>query len=435
MAPELKIPELKDVIKGDLAQNGDWIVAGVNAQMPWPVNSQKVRYCGVDLWVLPVMVDHYPGVALNRPNGISREDAERLIMRFLSAVSWIERGGILLEHLTGGNLPRPMGRNQKFIHAIQEDFDLSYLPEPADEKSRLALALMREGRGLNHPAYAFLSFYRVLEVAVPGKKRGDWIAAGLDEIKDHFANQALAELRKRVDDIGLHLRESGRHAIAHAGNDPIINPDDPSDMRRLSSELPVVRALAELAIAKELGVETAQSVWEKHLYELAGFKQIIGQDILQTMEGEQQLNEKTNWPPLRVELRKREPYSSLARLHVVEAVIVDKTVVVEMHSSTGYVALRFRLDIPNERLVFDINSDTAMKDDGSAEAAEAIAELCRFVRDYWGNGQLRILNADTGVLISRKDAFIPVNMWLDQDAADAVIEQWKAKAEERRRSN
>jgi hypothetical protein len=26
---------------------------------------------------------------------------------------------------------------------------------------------MREGRGLNHPGYAFLSFYRVLEVALP----------------------------------------------------------------------------------------------------------------------------------------------------------------------------------------------------------------------------------------------------------------------------
>jgi Methylamine utilization protein MauJ len=31
-------------------------------------------------------------------------------------------------------------------------------------QGRARLALMREGRGLNHPAYAFLSFYRILEV-------------------------------------------------------------------------------------------------------------------------------------------------------------------------------------------------------------------------------------------------------------------------------
>jgi hypothetical protein len=35
---------------------------------------------------------------------------------------------------------------------------------------------MREGRGINHPAYAFLSFFKVLEVAFPdGKKRATWI--------------------------------------------------------------------------------------------------------------------------------------------------------------------------------------------------------------------------------------------------------------------
>lgn len=47
--------------------------------------------------------------------------------------------------------------------SICEEFDLSYFPEPASERALLALALMREGRGLNHPAYAFLSFFRVLE--------------------------------------------------------------------------------------------------------------------------------------------------------------------------------------------------------------------------------------------------------------------------------
>jgi hypothetical protein len=72
------------------------------------------------------------------------------------------------------------------------------------------------------------------------------------------------------------------------------------------------------------------------------------------------------------------------------------------------------------------------RDDGSAEGAEAIAEIGRFTRDYWGNGKLRIINADTGALISRKDAFIPVNCWLDVNAANARIDEWRKRAQERR---
>src|SRR5271168_522750 len=69
--------------------------------------------------------------------------------------------------VTGGSLPRPMGREKKMGFSISDEFDLSYFREPTDQPALLALALMREGRGLNHPAYAFLSFYRVVEVAFP----------------------------------------------------------------------------------------------------------------------------------------------------------------------------------------------------------------------------------------------------------------------------
>jgi hypothetical protein len=34
-----------------------------------------------------------------------------------------------------------------------------------------------------------------------------------------------------------------------------------------------------LAIEEVFGVETSHTVWKKHLYELAGFKEILGPDI------------------------------------------------------------------------------------------------------------------------------------------------------------
>jgi hypothetical protein len=72
-----------------------------------------------------------------------------------------------------------MGRDKERGFLIRDAFDLSYLPEVIEEKAMLALALMREGRGLNHVGYAFLSFYRILEVAFPkAKKRRPWSPRG-----------------------------------------------------------------------------------------------------------------------------------------------------------------------------------------------------------------------------------------------------------------
>ena len=71
-----------------------------------------------------------------------------------------------------------MGRDKKRGFSICEEFDLSYFPEVTNEKAMLALGLMREGRGLNHVGYSFLSFYRVLEVAFStDKQRIAWISA------------------------------------------------------------------------------------------------------------------------------------------------------------------------------------------------------------------------------------------------------------------
>jgi hypothetical protein len=144
--------------------------------MAWPVKAEKFKYRGKEVWVLPVMRDMFPSIAIKGPQGLSREDCGRLLMRFLSAISWVQDSGALVEYITGGNLPRPVGRNKQAGHVICEDFDLSYLPESNDEKAVLALALLREGRGLNHPGYAFLSSYRVLEVAIPNaKNQMKWI--------------------------------------------------------------------------------------------------------------------------------------------------------------------------------------------------------------------------------------------------------------------
>ena len=51
---DLKIPELKDVLVGELADRGDWVVANIETDGTWPVVPQKVTWRGCEFWIMPV---------------------------------------------------------------------------------------------------------------------------------------------------------------------------------------------------------------------------------------------------------------------------------------------------------------------------------------------------------------------------------------------
>ena len=68
--------------------------------------------------------------------------------------------------------------------------------------------------------------------------------------------------------------------MAHASGDPVIDPDDPADSRRLWSERPIILSLAETAIEEFFGVERRSTNYSKHLYELEGFKRIFGDELV-----------------------------------------------------------------------------------------------------------------------------------------------------------
>jgi hypothetical protein len=434
MIPE--ILELKDVLTGDLKQHGRWLVASVNARMSWTLMLQKVIYRGAELWVLPITKQHYPGVAFNRPVSMARDAAERLLLQFCSSLAWIENGGILVEHMTENPRVMPMGRPQRLGYSVQNDFDFSYLPEPTDEKRQLALAIMREARALNHPAYAFLSFYRVLEIAFEdGRARGAWMSKQIDQIADPRVKEVIAQLRSvGVTDVGVHLQTSGRQAIAHARHKPIINPDDPADHRRLSQELPLIEALAVRAIDGPLGIETRSTVWQKHLYELAGFKPLLGADVVAALARGDAVNAeaKIDLPMISIELRRRAPYRALIGIEPMAVAQEGSILHLRARSKDECIRFQCHLDFANERLHFDVFEDLRAGDDGTVAGAERLVDVNRFIYDYLCNGELRILNAATNELLSRKDAFIPMNCYVNDEACQANIDRWEKEAQCRR---
>ena len=234
-----EIPNSKDILKDQLAAIGNWTVAVVTSARDWPVTLQDFTYNGMRVWVLPVMKDRAPALAMNRPQGFAREDAERLLMRVASAISWVHGGGILIEHFSGGSRCFLTERRQRDVVAIRKDFDLSYLPEPTDKKAQLALALMRGARDQPRSLRLPIVLQGLAVSLSNGKARTKWISDHIEKVRGIPAKQAVAELKASgVADIGEHLAKSGRHAIAHAARDPIINPDDPADLRRLHGETP-----------------------------------------------------------------------------------------------------------------------------------------------------------------------------------------------------
>jgi hypothetical protein len=287
----------------------------------------------------------------------------------------------------------------------------------------------------------FLSFYRVIEVAIgKGKRRQiDWINDEIAKGLGNLSKDAIAELTQQgIANIGGHLYESGRCAMAHAAEEPIIDPDDPTDSRRLWSERPIMLALAERAIEQKLGVETSLTVYRNHFYELVGFKRILGDEIVACLVRGDELGYETtvDIPDISIRIRRKQAYPSLSRLTVREMTRGKHSVHLKyvLNDSDGdpLVEVFLTLDFAEERLKFSLFKDIFYRDSGSAEGAELVADLLRFQTDLFGNGQLQIFDADSGELISRKDAYIPLNMIHNPDGTDAHINHWKTIAAERR---
>jgi len=72
-----QIKDIQDLLTGELAKRGDWIVANVQTSNFWPVNAQKVRYRGEDIWILPIMNGFFPSVAMRIPTDKTRDKCVR----------------------------------------------------------------------------------------------------------------------------------------------------------------------------------------------------------------------------------------------------------------------------------------------------------------------------------------------------------------------
>jgi hypothetical protein len=123
-------------------------------------------------------------------------------------------------------------------------------PESSSNKQDLAYAFYKEGLSSSSVYYSFLSFYKIIQLAFGenASKITNWINNNLDKIRYPGASERIKEIKNGKGNVVDYLFHSGRCAIAHVKNDPIVDPDNSEDRYRLSKDLPIVKGLARYAI-------------------------------------------------------------------------------------------------------------------------------------------------------------------------------------------
>ena len=142
----------------------------------------------------------------------------------------------------------------------------SLLHSNLEKHKSLALALWNNALSLEHYDIfcSFLQYYRIIESQFEkGKQncKANWIKSGLKELEssnysitqDCRINIAMEYLKKETNDIGDYLYRNGRCSIVHASLDKLVaNPNDPSDIKKISMAIILMKALAKKYI-KEIG--------------------------------------------------------------------------------------------------------------------------------------------------------------------------------------
>ncbi|RQV96947.1 hypothetical protein EH220_05130 [bacterium] len=398
----------------------------------------KVPYDGDVFCLEPESENSGASVWVERPLNTELHVGEAPIRRFLSALSWVKGWGIEVLSVMGcGSDLMRVGKHRNLIKS--PDFRVDYLPNPNDERARLALALYREGMTVNSIPYKFLSFYKIINILLAnGDQQKKWInnQVPLLHIKDQRLSKSLASITD--SDIGNHIYVSGRCAIAHAYSTPVVNPDKPDDTRRLENELFLIQVLAERLIENEFKVKSYSTFHKEHLYELEGFASRMAPDIVDELR---KGNEPTERPciPLEmvsIKLRDQIQQSVFTNMKILKQTVNKGKIRLLCSTQDSLSDAFIELDFVNWRLIFNPDTYARVVDDQSPNAASYEAERLEFVSGHLLNGEVEVYD-ESNNLLGRSDCYIPydVDVKGSCDLIEQKVDYWYSLCESRRKAS
>jgi hypothetical protein len=405
-----------------------WLTVAVETSGPWPVEDVPIKFLGRDLLLIAETKELAQRVAIRCRDKGAGLAALRIALQFLSVFAWVEQCPVrqLFNVLAAwpfslGKDPTEKPRPWPPIHQFSNIFYYDHLPEPADPRAWLAMALFREALNLDSPHYKFLSFYKIINILhkagkpppnKPGPSQVTWINQAVVKLDDWEAKKRLQQIQTQGVNAGTYLYESGRCAIAHAYGNPVADPDDPETTMRLSQDLPLVRALAEYAVEHEFGVKSASTVRNQHLYELAGFREIFGADLSARLKGKEhvELTAIPKLPCISIRATRDRELAEFPGLVVHPFAVEGGCVGLRLAASNGLVAIRLVLDFPGESLVFAPYHDVVCFDNETARAVQNALTSLALKRILLRNGRLEIWDSESGRCLGKTGPCIPVNI-------------------------
>ncbi|WP_292995611.1 methylamine utilization protein MauJ [Nitrosomonas sp.] len=298
------------------------------------------------------------------------------------------------------------------------------MPIPSTDEERAAIAFYREGISLDNPFYGFLSLFKVIGALLPnGKKREAWIADALDRLDDHRAKERREELRSQDTDVSAYLRDECRNAIAHAERNPYVNPDEVDDHFRLSKDLPLLRNLAELAIEENSSLKRSHTLWREHLYELAGFKELLSEEVIDKLTNSIPIPEGTivEIPDLyTVAARHGAEVYSFENMRPEITGQVEGGMVLDLVSEDAAIRIRTVLSFADERLVFDpVHGVGFTPNRENKTYIRHELNVLHFSLCILSNGHLEIWDQEGEIMLGRSETCIPVNCFVNTEFYDS----------------
>ena len=180
----------------------------------------------------------------------TESDIEKL-NRLLSAIVWEHKHHMRkLWGMGGPRKPYPSvyGPRMSFGVLVEPHY-LAYFAgnKRISDAQWLALALFREGVNSESKFYAFLCYYKILDIPFKrNKDRTAWINTVAPTVTRE--KERLNEILKNTTDLEEYLRQERVNAIKHVLHRPALNPDNPRDEFKITVDLEVMKDLARLAI-------------------------------------------------------------------------------------------------------------------------------------------------------------------------------------------
>ncbi len=384
----------------------------------------RSEYDGLVLHIQPSRDEYCNSLAVFLEPGAKERETLTKINRFFSAMAWKDDAMFITRGFISGGAreqdrdkPRFNYKEKKrYPHGFISRYDFEHLQVVREPKQQLALALYREGLNADQGFYAFLSFYKIINILRNQvRQQSGWINANLDKLgRNHRGRERSRNLEQNGVDIGDYLSNQGRCAIAHAFDEPVRDPDLPDDIYEIREDLPLIMGLAQVAIEHELGVPSLHTLFQEHLYELAGFRELFGRELTLLLERAQSvpINDIPELPRLSVRLRGHEHFAGLSALQMKPLSAEQGVLILGIRPPTYPQQVLLMSDFPNRTLDI-LLSHFGIDRSHPAYTREIEVGHLRFLRGLYANGILEIYD-EAGKRLSHKDAFIPMNVDLSR---------------------